>query len=172
MPISGLCPPSLSQRNFLTSLGTGTVNFPAPGPVFTETDFSVRCVIEVNLRNCSLDKCPNPPDFKVSNARLVQVRMSKSALPVETRNSAEPVDIYKELVHYFLLARIGQASIFMITLDVFSQELSSNGFRRYHIVVAVVTSPFREVICDVESCRRWSGILIVNELDVLGVVTA
>jgi hypothetical protein len=57
-----------------------------------------------------------------------------------------------------------------IALHIFGQELPSNRSRRHHVVVAIVTTPLREVVSNIESSWRWGGIFIVDEVDMLSAV--
>lgn len=51
-----------------------------------------------------------------------------------------------------------------VALDILGQELSANGTRRHHAVVAVVSAPFGKVVGDVKGGWRWGRVLIVDEL--------
>lgn len=52
-----------------------------------------------------------------------------------------------------------------VALDIFGQELASDGPRRHHVVVAVVATPFSEVIRDVESSWGGGRVFVVDEVD-------
>lgn len=61
---SNLCllrPALLTKRNFLVAGLAGAVEFALPGPVFTETELSVVGIVEVDLRDLGLNKCPYTP---------------------------------------------------------------------------------------------------------------
>lgn len=56
-----LRPSSLAKGHFCAFLGSTAVLFAAPGVVFTEAVLGVGGVVEVDLGDLCLDKCPDAP---------------------------------------------------------------------------------------------------------------
>lgn len=86
-----------------------------------------------------------------------------ASVPVKPGYATEPVDILEQLVHDALPRRFRDAAVLGVTSDIFGQELPAGSPCRHHVVVAVETTPFGEVVGNVEGCRRWRGIFVVDE---------
>ena len=57
-----------------------------------------------------------------------------------------------------------------VALDVLRQELPAHAASRDPAVVAIVPSPFREMVCNVKRCRRRYCVFVVDEVHTVGIV--
>lgn len=57
-----------------------------------------------------------------------------------------------------------------VALDVLGQEFSTSGAGRHLAVVAVIASPFGEMVGEIECSRRWVGVFVVDEVNRLNFV--
>lgn len=59
--VSFLGPPPFTQGNVQAVFGSTTVHLRSPGKIFAETNFSVRGIVKVDLRDGGLNQGPDAP---------------------------------------------------------------------------------------------------------------
>lgn len=64
LALSFLRPSSLPQRHHIARSRPAAVNFASPGEVLAKADFGVRGIVEIDLRDLSLDESPDAPVIK------------------------------------------------------------------------------------------------------------
>jgi hypothetical protein len=91
-------------------------------------------------------------------------------LPIEPWDTTESIHVRIELINKFRFRRSIQSAMLIVASDILGQKCSSHGPGWKHVVIAVVTTPFRKVIGNVKGSGRRCGIFIVNEMHVLHIV--
>lgn len=82
----------------------------------------------------------------------------------------EAIHILKQLIHHRLLLRVWNPPVVPVALDVLGQEFATSGAGRHLAVVAVVASPFGEMVGKIECSRGWVGVFVVDEVNRLDLV--
>lgn len=93
------------------------------------------------------------------------------SLPVEAGYSSESINILKQLFNdLFLLSSVNAfATVLRKALHVFCQILSPHRTRGKHVVVAVIATPFGEMVGNIKRSGGRSCIFVIDEMDVLRV---
>lgn len=139
-----LSPPPFTQRQLLPLGDAAPVDLGRPSPVLAQPGLRVRRIVEVDIRDGRLDKCPDAP--------------------VEAWDSAVQVDLVSQLLDLGRLVVLGlPGEEPEVRPDELGNEFAPLGLGRQYIVVTVKTTPLGKVVAQIECCRGGHGVFVVNE---------